>query len=443
VTRVLAYVTLLAGALVIQLSVLGPLPLPGGTAPDIVLLVVVAIALTSGALPGTVTGFIAGIALDLAPPATHAVGEYALVFCLVGYFCGRAAGEMDRSAFLPLAAMALGVITGSVLYTAVGMTFGEPDVTWAAAQRVLPFSIAYDLVLSPFVLYGVMRLLRWAGKAAEDPAVVLARSSVRARSATGRAMAPKQPRMGSAASRAPSLIGTGAASAMAAVAGRSSGLRGTGHSGRNAAGARGRTGPGGRQAQPPRLRFGSSKLPGTTPVGAPGVFSGGSLIGTTGVRLRLGSGKAARLRALTARVFGFGPRSHQPARPRFSPGKTSAALRGPAGGSRRGGATRLGRGPGIRFGGGSALGGGSRLGEGPGLGGRPAAGRRPKFGRGPRFRRGPALGRGGLGGGGLGRGGLGRAMGVHRIVGWLPAWRPRRRRAEVWRTSGGRTGGLR
>ena len=42
----------------------------------------------------------------------------------VGYVCGRVAGEIDRSAFLPLVAMALGVITGSVLYTAVGVTFG-------------------------------------------------------------------------------------------------------------------------------------------------------------------------------------------------------------------------------------------------------------------------------------------------------------------------------
>jgi rod shape-determining protein MreD len=421
VARILAYVIMLAGALAIQLSVLGPLPLPGGTAPNLVLLVVVAIALTSGPLPGTVTGFAAGLALDLAPPATHAIGEYALVFCAVGYVCGRAAGEIDRSAFLPLVAMALGAITGSLLYMAVGMTFGEPDVTWAAAQHILPFSVAYDLVLSPFVLYAVMRLTRWAGKPAEDPVAVLARTSMRTRTADGRSSAPKQPRIGSAASRAPSLIGTGAASAMAAVAGRSSGLWGIGQSGRNGEGARGRTGPGGRQA-PPRLRFSSSKLPGTTPVGAPGVFSGGSVIGKTAVRLRLGNGKMSRLRALAARLFGLGSRPHQPARPRFAPGKSSAGLRGAAAaGSRHGGVgggARPTRSPGIRFGGGASL------------GGRPAAGGL-KLGRGlrgSRFRRNSRLG---------------HATGMRRFTGWLPAWRPRRRRPEVWRTGGGRrTGGF-
>ena len=96
--RVLTYGALVASALVLQLTVLDLLPLPGGIAPDLVLLVVVALALTSGPLPGLVTGFAAGLALDLAPPASHAIGAYALVFCLVGYVCGRAAGEIDRSA---------------------------------------------------------------------------------------------------------------------------------------------------------------------------------------------------------------------------------------------------------------------------------------------------------------------------------------------------------
>ena len=104
--RALAYGALVATALIVQLTVLDVLPLPGGIAPDLVLLVVVAIALTNGPLPGLVVGFAAGLALDLAPPASHAIGAYALVFCLTGYVCGSVAGEIDRSAFLPIAAMA-------------------------------------------------------------------------------------------------------------------------------------------------------------------------------------------------------------------------------------------------------------------------------------------------------------------------------------------------
>ena len=59
------------------------------------LFAVVALALTGGPLPGLLTGFLAGLALDVAPPASHAIGQYALVFCVVGYACGRLAGLGD------------------------------------------------------------------------------------------------------------------------------------------------------------------------------------------------------------------------------------------------------------------------------------------------------------------------------------------------------------
>ncbi len=94
-------------ALVLQLTVIDRLPLPGG-APDLVLLVVVALGLTGGPVAGMLTGFWAGLALDVAPPAGYLVGEHALVFCLVGYGCGRLSGITDRSAAssLGIAAMA-------------------------------------------------------------------------------------------------------------------------------------------------------------------------------------------------------------------------------------------------------------------------------------------------------------------------------------------------
>jgi len=396
---------MVVSALVLQLSVLDTLPLPGGTAPDIVLLVVVAIALTSGPLAGAVTGFAAGLALDLAPPVSHSIGEYALVFCLVGYGCGRAAGELNRSAFLPLVAMGLGAVAGSILYTVVGITFGEADVTWAAAQRVLPVSIALDVVVSPFVLYAVMRLTRWAGVAAEDPAVLAgagAIGSVLGRGGTAaQSRPPREPRIRPGAGRSSSWIGAGPQSAMAAAASRSSGGVSGGLGGRSPASGRarpngrnrryghngpnGRYGPGGRPSRPPKLRLGSSGSPSATPGGLPGVFSDGSLIGRSTVRLRLGTGRPSRLRSRTARLLGFGPRSRQPAQPGFAPGKSSGGMLGSAAGSRRGPAARLRRGPAVGF------------------------------------RR-------------------GSRSGLRRVAGWLPIWR-RRRRPTVWRTNGGTSGG--
>ena len=76
-------------AVIVQLTVVNRLPLPGGDAPDLVLLLVAAVAVTSNTMIATLTGFAGGLALDIAPPVSHYAGEYALVFCLVGYLAAR------------------------------------------------------------------------------------------------------------------------------------------------------------------------------------------------------------------------------------------------------------------------------------------------------------------------------------------------------------------
>jgi rod shape-determining protein MreD len=148
---------LLLGAILIQLIILDNLRLPGGAGPDLVLLTVVALAACAGPVEGMLGGFAAGLALDVAPPASHLVGQYALVFCLVGYVAGVIGADPDQSAWLPLAVVAVGSAVGELLYSLTGLLFGDPDITWTAIGRVLPASIVYDLLLSPFVLYAVAR----------------------------------------------------------------------------------------------------------------------------------------------------------------------------------------------------------------------------------------------------------------------------------------------
>ncbi len=77
------------------------------------------------------------------------------MFCLVGYGCGRLRLALERSAWLPLAGVALGAAAGEVLYALTGLMFGDPDVTWQAVRQVLPAAVFYDLLISPFVLYAV------------------------------------------------------------------------------------------------------------------------------------------------------------------------------------------------------------------------------------------------------------------------------------------------
>jgi rod shape-determining protein MreD len=159
-------------ALVLQLSLVDRLPLPGGT-PDLVLVVVVALGLTGGPMAGLLTGFWAGLALDIAPPASYLLGEHALVFCLVGYGCGRLSGITDRSAASSIGIAAMAVAGGEVLQVIVGLMFGDPGVNWSAIQVVLPSAVLQDILISPFVVYLMMRAISWAagsrlGSAAGD-----------------------------------------------------------------------------------------------------------------------------------------------------------------------------------------------------------------------------------------------------------------------------------
>ncbi|MBO0771804.1 MAG: rod shape-determining protein MreD, partial [Actinobacteria bacterium] len=170
--RVLLACLILLAAIVLQLTLLNGLPLPGGSPPDLVLVVVAALAVTGGPLEGALAGFAGGLALDIAPPAAHLVGRDALIFCLVGYGVGLLAASLEHTAWLRLAAVALGAAVGEGLLAAVGVMFSEADISWSTARQVLPVALLYELALAPFVLEAVTRLRAWAGAEAGHRAAV-------------------------------------------------------------------------------------------------------------------------------------------------------------------------------------------------------------------------------------------------------------------------------
>ena len=175
--RFLISFAVIAVALLAQLTFINRLALPGGAGPDLVLLAVVALSLTGGPLAGLLTGFLAGLALDIAPPASHTIGQYALVFCLVGYGCGRLAELGDASPSLYVAISAAAVAVGAALHAVLGVMLSDPEVTWAAVRHVLPPSLIYDVILSPFVLYAVVRLNGWTGRSAAEESSAAASAS--------------------------------------------------------------------------------------------------------------------------------------------------------------------------------------------------------------------------------------------------------------------------
>jgi rod shape-determining protein MreD len=156
--RKLVAVLALVAALLVQLTIVNGLALPGGGTPDLVLLCVIAAGMTGGPSCGVVAGFCAGLALDLAPPGSQLVGQYALVLCLVGYGAGRLRFALRHSAALALVAAAAMAAAGEALSAVLTLALDTPEVTWSTVVQVLPPSVLYDIVLGPLVLLCAVRL---------------------------------------------------------------------------------------------------------------------------------------------------------------------------------------------------------------------------------------------------------------------------------------------
>lgn len=159
--RTLLSTILVVVALVVQVSVLARLQLPGAV-PDLLLLTVLGLALVYGHTGGALVGFGAGLLADLAPPADHAVGRYALVLCLVGYVAGLTRPETGRhrSATVPMLVVAAGALSSTLLYAGVGALVGDTAARHVGLLGLLATATIYDLLLAPFTVPLVMAMAR-------------------------------------------------------------------------------------------------------------------------------------------------------------------------------------------------------------------------------------------------------------------------------------------
>ncbi|MFF2525563.1 rod shape-determining protein MreD [Streptomyces liangshanensis] len=165
--RMLLSATLVVVALVIQVTVLARLQLPGAV-PDLMLLVVLALAFVYGHVGGALIGFFAGLLADLAPPADHAAGRYALVLCVIGYLAGLARPENGqiRSALGPMAVVVGAAVGSTLLYAGVGALVGDTAARHVGLVSLLFTAAVYDLLLAPFTVPFIMWLAR---RADNDP----------------------------------------------------------------------------------------------------------------------------------------------------------------------------------------------------------------------------------------------------------------------------------
>jgi rod shape-determining protein MreD len=144
--RVFAAGLAIALAVLLQGTLFARLPLPGGS-PNVALLLVLALALAGGASVGLGCGFAAGLVLDVM--SDHPVGVLALCLALVGFAVGLLQTDPDRSVFWPMVVVAVAAAAAQLLFAALAGLLGAGG---GAALGQLPATVAYDVLLTPFVV---------------------------------------------------------------------------------------------------------------------------------------------------------------------------------------------------------------------------------------------------------------------------------------------------
>jgi rod shape-determining protein MreD len=158
VTRLRALIALLAigVALILQVSLI-PHFAWHGIVPNLCLLVVVGAALTINAPSALVLGFAAGVALDLAPPADHVAGRWALALTVVAFLAARVRQDVKPTATAVVGTVAAASFAGTSIFALTGLLLGEngsvPDLL-----QVIAVAVLWDVLLTPIVLPPLMKL---------------------------------------------------------------------------------------------------------------------------------------------------------------------------------------------------------------------------------------------------------------------------------------------
>lgn len=157
--RALLCALLILLAVILEVTVLAPLPFPGAT-PGLVLVVVAALAFAFGPVTGASCGFAAGLLLDLAPPAAGTIGISALLLTVTGYALGRAFDADDRPLWLTTALTALAAALVVLATALLGGLLGNPRIQWGDVPVMIITAALYAAALAVFVVPLVRRLAR-------------------------------------------------------------------------------------------------------------------------------------------------------------------------------------------------------------------------------------------------------------------------------------------
>jgi rod shape-determining protein MreD len=157
--RALTAVAAVVVALVLQVTVF-PHVAWQGIVPNLVLLVVVAAALIRGPEFAAALGFVGGVALDLAPPADHVAGRWALALVVVGYLAGRLRQDQKPTTSTVVLTVAGASFVGTSVFALTGMVLDDPGTDVGGLLTVVLVAVLWDVLLTPFVLPPLLAMFR-------------------------------------------------------------------------------------------------------------------------------------------------------------------------------------------------------------------------------------------------------------------------------------------
>ena len=155
--RVAVAAALVVLALVLQVAVF-PHVAWEGIVPNFCLLVVVGAALVRGPAFAATLGFFAGLMLDLAPPADHVAGRWALALVVVGFVAGLMRQDTRTPATTVVATVAVSSFVGTSVYALTGLVLGDAVGSTGDVFRVILVALLWDVLLTPLVLPPLLAL---------------------------------------------------------------------------------------------------------------------------------------------------------------------------------------------------------------------------------------------------------------------------------------------
>lgn len=155
--RWLAALAAVVVALVVQVSLFPHLAWHG-IVPNLCLLVVVAAALTVEAPFALILGFTAGLTLDLAPPADHIAGRWALALTIAAFLAARVRQDVKPTALAVVGTVAAASFVATSLFALTGVLLSDPTMSITGLLEVVLVAVVWDVLLTPFVLPPLMKL---------------------------------------------------------------------------------------------------------------------------------------------------------------------------------------------------------------------------------------------------------------------------------------------